>query len=41
MLCCVHCAGTHAGIPLHSISYQYGKSGLTGEVRLYNSTYNK
>eukprot|EP00775_Hariotina_reticulata_P005583 gene5583-5822_t len=29
------------GIPLHSITYTYGRSGLTGEVKLYSTSYNK
>ena len=29
------------GIPLHSIAYTYGRSGLTGDVKLYSTQYNK
>jgi hypothetical protein len=30
-----------AGMGLHSINYTYGRSGLTGEVKMYSAQYNK
>ncbi|WIA11379.1 hypothetical protein OEZ85_011500 [Tetradesmus obliquus] len=33
-------SATH-GISLHSINYTYGRSGLTGEVKMYSVQYNK
>jgi hypothetical protein len=34
-------AAAVAGVPLASIAYTLGRSGLTGEVKSYGTVYNK